>query len=105
LKPDEFRSAQHDFIKKTHYDKTLRILTPTYTDQLNLDGRSPVIKDVIWSTSVQHGAGGGAKIIRRVLEGQNNENLSDEELINRIYKWVSLEDILINILDYEYIFF
>jgi len=92
-------------MKNTHYDKTLSLLPSTYTDKLNLDGRSPVIKDVIWSTSVQHGAGGGAKIIRRVLQGKNNDNLSDEELINRIYKWVSLEDIMINIPDYECIFF
>ncbi|CAF1580025.1 unnamed protein product, partial [Didymodactylos carnosus] len=76
---------QHAFIKQTHYDKTLSRLPAAYRHQLNLDERSPVIKDVIWSTSVQHGADGGALIIQRALAGQNNKNLSDEELINRIY--------------------
>ena len=63
-----------------------------------MDERSSVIKDVIWSTSVQHGAKGGALVIQRALAGQDIENLSDTELINRIYRSVCLENILINII-------
>ncbi|CAF5198189.1 unnamed protein product, partial [Rotaria magnacalcarata] len=64
---EEFGTFQHDFIKSTHYDKTLSKLSTNYKLDMNLDQRSSVIKDVIWSTSVQHGPSGAAKVINNAL--------------------------------------
>lgn len=57
----------------------------------NLNARSPVIRDVIWSTSVQHGAEDGALVIERALAGQNLTKISDKEIITRIYRFVCYE--------------
>ena len=51
---------------------------------LNLDSRSPVIKDAIFSVSVQFGGKGGANLIHKAL-GNDASNLSDEDIINKIY--------------------
>ena len=55
--PEEFQSAQHDFIQRTHFDplvaKVLR------ENGLNILTRSATLQDVIWSTAVQHGAASG----------------------------------------------
>jgi hypothetical protein len=52
---DEFQSAQHDYIKRTHFD-------PLVSKVMNENGvniltRSNALQDVIWSTAVQHGPG------------------------------------------------
>ncbi|CAF1630117.1 unnamed protein product [Rotaria magnacalcarata] len=82
---EEFGTFQHDFIKSTHYDKTLSKLSTNYKLDMNLDQRSSVIKDVIWSTSVQHGPSGAAKVINNALEGQDIASLTDKEIIKRVY--------------------
>jgi LysM repeat protein len=55
--PDEFQSAQHDFIKKTHFDPLVQKIINE--DGLNVLTRSGALQDVIWSTAVQHGPGSG----------------------------------------------
>jgi len=51
--PDQFRAAQHDFIKKTHFDPLVQKIINE--DGLNVLTRSGTLQDVIWSTAVQHG--------------------------------------------------
>jgi hypothetical protein len=49
----EFVQNQHDFIKATHYDVQAARVKAAGVDP---DQRSGVLRDVIWSTAVQHGA-------------------------------------------------
>lgn len=51
---------------------------------LDFNKRSPVIKDVLFSTVDQHGQGGASDVFHRAL-GYNANDLSDEDIINKIY--------------------
>lgn len=50
-----------------------------------------MIKDVIWSTSVQHGAEDAALVIQRALAGQNLTKMTDKEIITRLYRFAYYE--------------
>jgi hypothetical protein len=82
--PQGFGQAQHDFIKSTHYDPEMRSLQKSGFD---LTGRSKTMQDVLWSTAVAHGGGGGAKIIEGVIKrmGGDLSKISDKDLIDGIY--------------------
>ena len=51
---------------------------------LDFDKRSPVLKDVLFSTATQHGQGGASDVFHNAL-GDDVSNLTDEEIINKIY--------------------
>jgi hypothetical protein len=51
--PDAFFEAQHEFIKRTHFDPLVGKVAAE--DGLDLTLRSPAVQDVVWSTAVQHG--------------------------------------------------
>lgn len=55
--PDEFQTAQHDYIKRTHFDLLVRKLVDE--NDLDVTTRSAALQDVIWSTAVQHGGATG----------------------------------------------
>ena len=50
--PDAFKAAQHEFIKRTHFDPMVQGLRVVPLDVL---ARSEALQDCIWSTAVQHG--------------------------------------------------
>lgn len=51
--PAAFQDAQHDFIKRTHYDVQIaHVLKATGID---LDRWSDAVRDAVWSAAVQHG--------------------------------------------------
>jgi len=51
--PAAFQAAQHEFIKRTHYDLlAAKILSE---NGLDVNTRSRAVRDAVWSTSVQHG--------------------------------------------------
>lgn len=56
-RPDEFHATQHEFIKRTHFDRLVRKIRTE--DGLDVTTRSHALQDVIWSTAVQHGPGSG----------------------------------------------
>ncbi|WP_169729008.1 hypothetical protein [Desulfatirhabdium butyrativorans] len=79
----EFATAQHDYIKQTHYDPMMEQLNQAGID---LSARPKAVQDVLWSRAVHHGAGNGARVVEKALGGVKDvSSLSDEELINRIY--------------------
>jgi hypothetical protein len=51
----EFHAVQHEFIKRTHFDPLVRKILQQ--DGVNIVARSFALRDVIWSTAVQHGPG------------------------------------------------
>ncbi|WP_223633735.1 LysM peptidoglycan-binding domain-containing protein [Corallococcus sp. EGB] len=81
--PKGFDKAQHDYIKATHYDVgAANIKKATGID---LDQRSAALRDVAWSTSVQHGPGKADDIFKKALAGRDPSKVSDEQLIKDIY--------------------
>lgn len=86
--PERFEAAQHDYIQRTHYQVQLdHVQAATGVD---LSTRSAAIRDVVWSTSVQHGPETGAtiKAMARV-EAQGltpaDGQAYDRALINAVY--------------------
>lgn len=52
-----FGDAQHAYIKRTHYDPQCRLILER--SALDMAARSATLRDVVWSTAVQHGANSG----------------------------------------------
>jgi murein DD-endopeptidase MepM/ murein hydrolase activator NlpD len=81
---DAFQQAQHEYIKKTHYDLlAAKILSD---DNVDVNSRSRALQDVIWSTAVQHG--GATPIVHRAcakLTCAPGDPQYDEQLIRAIY--------------------
>jgi hypothetical protein len=81
---DAFQNAQHDFIKKTHYD--LLVAKIISDDGLDVNSRCHALKDVVWSTAVQHG--GATSIVHKALakvKCEKSDPSFDELLIRAIY--------------------
>ena len=81
---DAFQKAQHQFIKKTHYD--LLVAKIISDDDLDVNSRCHALKDVVWSTAVQHG--GASTIVHKALAKVKCEKTDpsfDEQLIRAIY--------------------
>ena len=74
---EDFNKAQHEYIKKSHYDAAFKQLTPEMQKAVS-ENRS--MQEVLWSTSVQHGPTGAKKIFNRA-KGE-----TPEEMINSIYE-------------------
>jgi hypothetical protein len=81
IDPTGFAQAQHDFIERTHFNTYAKRVK----NQVGLDvlDYSPVIKDVMWSTAVQHGPYNN--VFKNALAGQDLEWVSEEEIIERVY--------------------
>jgi len=82
--PTEFQNAQHDYIKRTHFDplvaKVLR------EDGLNILTRSHAVQDAIWSTAVQHGPGASIPHLALAAVGVGPENPDfDRRFLTAIY--------------------
>lgn len=79
--PKEFRRAQHEYIKRSHYKK--------YADRvrqqigLDIENYSNVLKDVLWSTAVQHGPFNN--IFKNALQSEDLSRLSEKDIINKVY--------------------
>jgi LysM repeat protein len=86
--PERFEAAQHAYIQRTHYD--VQVAHVQSAAGLDLSTRSNALKDVAWSTSVQHGPETNAivKAMARV-EAQgvkpSDGQTYDRALINAIY--------------------
>lgn len=75
-----FDQLQHAFIKQSHYDPAAsRIKSATGFDASKY---SLAVQNVLWSTAVQHGAGGASNIFKAAGIKQG---MSDAEIIKRVY--------------------
>jgi hypothetical protein len=74
-----FGSAQHEFIKQTHFDPQVERLKKAGID---IEGRGKAVQDAVWSTSVQFG--GDTKVIERALKGKDQTKLSDADFVSAL---------------------
>lgn len=79
---EELQKLEHDFIKQTHYDESLKLLKEKGFD---FSGRPDILQDVIWSTAVQHGPSGASDIISSLGAPKKVNSLPSKALINKIY--------------------
>jgi hypothetical protein len=87
-RPEQFQAAQHEFIKRTHFDPVVQRTLDK--DGLDVLRRSAALRDVVWSTAVQHGP--NTDIISMVMNDMPNpsspapdDKTFDGELIAAIY--------------------
>ncbi len=84
--PRRFEQLQHDFIRETHFNPALqKIADATGVD---LSGRNQALAQVLWSTAVQHGATGSARIFSSALEALGSMAPgpdSERSLIREVY--------------------
>lgn len=74
-----FGTAQHEFIKQTHFDPQVERLKKSGID---IEGRGKAVQDAVWSTSVQFG--GDTKVIERALKGKDQTKLSDADFVSAL---------------------
>ena len=77
-----FGTAQHDFIKSTHYDPQMALLGKSGID---LSQRGAAVQDAVWSTSVQFG--GQTSLIKSALAGKDLSKMSDAEIVTAIQNY------------------
>lgn len=82
--PQGFESAQYDFIRATHYDVAQSRIAERVPG-LDVDARSESLREVLWSTSVQHGGAGAATVFQRAIGHDDPSSLTDEQIIGRVY--------------------
>ena len=84
--PEKFGQLQREFIESTHYEPARdKILAKTGVD---MDTLPPAAREALWSTAVQHGASGAAKIFGQAIKsvGQNqSEQQFAQKLIDKVY--------------------
>lgn len=86
--PEAFEAAQHDYIQRTHYQvQADQVETRTGVD---VTDRSAALRDVVWSTAVQHGP--ETQVIARAIANVRAQGVGpadgqayDRALINAIY--------------------
>ncbi|XXF81160.1 LysM domain-containing protein [Myxococcaceae bacterium GXIMD 01537] len=82
--PKGFGQAQHDYIAGKFYEPA-KAQTEAAVKGLDFDKRSQTLNDVLWSTAVQHGPAGAAKVIQRALAGKDPSKMSDADIAKAIY--------------------
>ena len=87
-KDDDFREAQYNFIVDTHLKPLINVIKEP--DILRLNERHPVVKDALYSMSVQHRK--AAKIVNDTLDelkreyGNNLNQISDDVILRKLYQ-------------------
>lgn len=84
--PDRFEALQEKFIYDSHYKPALEAVTKN--TPLEEGKISSAMQEVLWSTAVQHGPTGAARIFGRAAEqtGKVQGQAYDKKLINEIYE-------------------
>ncbi len=84
--PKRFEQIQDDFILQSHYEPALKSIMAQ--NNVDLDSLDPAVKEVLLSTSVQHGPNGAAEIFAEAMShaGSNKSQNFDEKLIKEIYE-------------------
>lgn len=79
--PGRMKELEHNFIVKSHYEPVYAYVREKWQGEI-----SPALKEVIFSTSVQHGVNGAKHIIDQALSAMTAPNaVSSEEAANSLY--------------------
>ena len=78
--PQEFEALQYGFIKQSHYDPAYNKIKSS--TGLDVSKYSPALQNVLWSVSVQHGAGGANHVFKNAGVKMG---MSEAEIIKRVY--------------------
>lgn len=83
--PERMKELEHDFIVKSHYEPVYEYVQEKWQGEI-----SPALKEVIFSTSVQHGVNGAKHIIDQALSAMPNAAVPQngtayEDAANRLY--------------------
>ena len=82
--PERFGSLQESFIRESHYDPAVAGITAR--TRLNMDELSPIMREVIWSTAVQHGPRGAVRIFEQADAATSGSGKKYERsLISHVY--------------------
>lgn len=68
--PAEFERWQRDYVRSAFFDPALKSLSP---EAAALATASPAVREMVWSTAVQHGAAGAADIFKQAWRAGMNE--------------------------------
>lgn len=71
--PEEFKAAEHEFIKRTHFDPLCDKIRAD--DGVDITTCSHAMQDVIWSTAVQHGP--NANVVHQAFAQMRNVGTFD----------------------------
>lgn len=80
--PDRFESLQERFIRESHYEPAESSLRKI---GYNPDNFSSVMREVLWSTAVQHGPAGASRIFRQAAAMVGGKTDQEQLLIPKIY--------------------
>ena len=85
--PEKFGQLQREFIETTHYTPARdKILDRT---GLDMDTMPAAAREALWSTAVQHGPAGAAKIFSRAIKSvgtDQSEHQLAQKLIDKVYE-------------------
>ena len=82
--PERFAALQHAFTQKSYYEPAAHLVNRR--TGINPDQASPALREVLWSTAVQHGVNGAANIFQRALDTISaNGPPREGDLIQAIY--------------------
>ncbi|WP_051822716.1 VgrG-related protein [Desulfonatronum thiodismutans] len=82
--PERFAGLQHAFTQKTYYDPAADLVNRR--TGIDPNQASPALREVLWSTAVQHGVNGAANIFQRALDNVSaNGPPRESDLIQAIY--------------------
>ena len=83
--PERFEDLQEAFVRQSHYQPAMDSISQRIG--LNPDKVSTAMREVIWSTSVQHGPSGAARIFERAhaMSGKPTDPAYERNLINNVY--------------------
>ncbi|WP_165075094.1 MULTISPECIES: hypothetical protein [unclassified Desulfovibrio] len=84
--PERFEELQESFIRESHYRPALEAIVKR--TGLEADSLSPAMREVIWSTAVQHGPAGAARIFDRAddVSGKPEDAGYERKLISNVYQ-------------------
>lgn len=80
--PERFEQLQEQFIRQSHYEPALAAVRRI---GYNTADFSPAMREVLWSTAVQHGPTGAARIFRQAAENLGQDSTREQHLIREVY--------------------
>jgi hypothetical protein len=80
--PERFAALQEGFIRHSHYEPALASLRQA---GFSVENFSPALKEVLWSTSVQHGPAAASRIFLRAAEQAGSSGRGEQEVIRGVY--------------------